>query len=97
MNLGAAFPVAKRIVETLREKVGSKKREWAGSLRRMRENIEDSDIMATGPDRNKIIYEFTHLPEVKEVLASGSPQHDGPQRPPDVVRQNKMNRREHSA
>ena len=71
MNLGTAFPVAKRIVEVLREKVGSKKIEWAGSLRRMRENIGDIDILATGPDRDKIIYGFTHLPEVKEVLASG--------------------------
>ena len=71
MNLGMAFPVAKRIVETLREKTGSKKIEWAGSLRRMRENIGDIDILATGPDQEKIIHAFTHLPEVKEVLASG--------------------------
>jgi DNA polymerase (family 10) len=71
MNLGMAFPVAKRIVETLREKTGSKKIEWAGSLRRMRETIGDIDILATGPDHEKIIQTFTHLPEVKEVLASG--------------------------
>lgn len=71
MNLGAAFPVAKRIVETLREKTGSKKIEWAGSLRRMKENIGDIDILATGPDKEKIFQAFTHLPEVKEVLASG--------------------------
>jgi len=71
MNLGVAFPLAKRIVETLREKTGSKKIEWAGSLRRMRENIGDIDILATGPNREKIVYAFTHLPEVKELLASG--------------------------
>jgi DNA polymerase (family 10) len=71
MNLGAAFPVAKRIVETLRQKTESKKIEWAGSLRRMRENIGDIDILATGPDKEKIVHSFTHLPEVKEVLASG--------------------------
>jgi DNA polymerase (family 10) len=71
MNLGIAFPLAKRIVETLREKTGSKKIEWAGSLRRMRENIGDIDILATGPNREKIIHAFTHLPDVKEVLASG--------------------------
>lgn len=71
MNLGMAFPVAKRIVETLRERTGSKKIEWAGSLRRMRENIGDIDILATGPDHEKIVHAFTHLPEVKEVLASG--------------------------
>jgi len=71
MNLGIAFPIAKRIVETLREKAGSKKIEWAGSLRRMRENIGDIDILATGPNKEKIIHIFAHLPEVKEVLASG--------------------------
>ena len=71
MNLGVAFPVARGIVEALRKKVGSKKIEWAGSLRRMRENIGDIDILATGPDLDKIIHGFTHLPEVKEILASG--------------------------
>ena len=71
MNLGVAFPLAKRIAETLREKTGSKKIEWAGSLRRMRENIGDIDILATGPNHEKIIHTFTHLPEVKQVLASG--------------------------
>jgi DNA polymerase (family X) len=71
MNLGIAFPVAKRIVEALREKAGSRKIEWAGSLRRMRENIGDIDILATGPNKEKIVHTFTHLPEVKEILASG--------------------------
>ena len=71
MNLGMAFPLAKRIVETLRQKTGSQKIEWAGSLRRMKENIGDIDILATGIDREKITYTFTHLPEVREVLASG--------------------------
>jgi DNA polymerase (family 10) len=71
MNLGIAFPIAKRIVEALREKAGSKKIEWAGSLRRMRENIGDIDILATGPNKEKIVQTFTHLPEVKDILASG--------------------------
>ena len=71
MNLGLAFPVAKQIVETLRYKTGSKKIEWAGSLRRMKENIGDIDILATGPDKKKIFQVFTHLSEIKEVLASG--------------------------
>jgi DNA polymerase (family 10) len=71
MNLGVAFPLAKRIVETLRKQTGSQKIEWAGSLRRMRENIGDIDILATGRNREKIVHTFTHLPDVKEVLASG--------------------------
>ncbi len=71
MNLGMAFPVAKRIVEALREKAGSRKIEWAGSLRRMRENIGDIDILAAGSNKETIIQTFTHLSEVKEVLVSG--------------------------
>ncbi len=71
MNLGIAYPLAKRIVEALRERTGLKKIEWAGSLRRMRESIGDIDILATGPNHGKIIHAFTHLPDVKEVLASG--------------------------
>jgi DNA polymerase (family 10) len=71
MNLGMAFPAAKRIVETLRERTGSKKIELAGSLRRMKENIGDIDILATGKDLKKVVHAFTHLPEVKELLASG--------------------------
>ncbi|HUL29590.1 MAG TPA: DNA polymerase/3'-5' exonuclease PolX, partial [Thermodesulfobacteriota bacterium] len=71
MNLGVAFPAAKRMVESLRQKTGSRKIEWAGSLRRMKENVGDIDILATGPDKEKIVQVFTHLPEVKEVLASG--------------------------
>jgi len=71
MNLGIAFPIAKRIVEVLRAKGGSRRVEWAGSLRRMRENIGDIDILAAGPDKERIVCAFTHLSEVKEVLASG--------------------------
>ncbi|MGA2517217.1 MAG: DNA polymerase/3'-5' exonuclease PolX [Thermodesulfobacteriota bacterium] len=71
MSLGVAFPAAKRIVESLRQRTGSRKIEWAGSLRRMKETIGDIDIMATDPDKEKIVQVFTHLPEVKEVLASG--------------------------
>ena len=71
MNLGIAFPIAKGVVEALRKKTGSEKIEWAGSLRRMRENIGDIDILATGKDLKKVVHAFTHLPEVREVLASG--------------------------
>ncbi len=71
MNLGMAFPVAKQIVESLRKKTGSEKIQWAGSLRRMREDIGDIDVLATGQDHQKIVHAFTHLSEVKEVLASG--------------------------
>jgi DNA polymerase (family 10) len=37
----------------------------------MRENIGDIDILATGPNKEKIVQTFTHLSEVKDILASG--------------------------
>ena len=71
MNLGTAFPIARRVVEALRRETGSRRIEWAGSLRRMKESIGDIDILATGPRREEILRTFTLLPEVREVLASG--------------------------
>jgi DNA polymerase (family 10) len=71
MNLGTAFPIARRVVEALRRETGSQRIEWAGSLRRMKESIGDIDILATGPRREEILRTFTQLPEVREVLASG--------------------------
>ncbi len=71
MNLGLAFPLANSIVESMKRRTGIEKIEVAGSLRRMREDIGDIDILATGPEGREIIVAFTGLPEVKEVLASG--------------------------
>ncbi|UCD71595.1 MAG: DNA polymerase/3'-5' exonuclease PolX [Syntrophobacterales bacterium] len=71
MNLGLAFPLANRIVESMKRVTGLTKIEVSGSLRRMRENIGDIDILATGSEGKKIIAAFTGLPEVREVLASG--------------------------
>lgn len=71
MNLGTAFPIARRVVEALRRETGSQRIEWAGSLRRMKESIGDIDILATGPRREEILRTFTLLPDVREVLASG--------------------------
>jgi len=71
MNLGLAFPLATRMVESMKRATGLTKIEVAGSLRRMREDIGDIDILATGSKGKKIIATFTGLPEVREVLASG--------------------------
>lgn len=71
MSLGTAFPIARRVVEALRREARSPNIEWAGSLRRMKETIGDIDILATGPKREEILRAFTHLPDVREVLASG--------------------------
>jgi DNA polymerase (family 10) len=71
INLGLAFPLATRMVESMKRATGLTKIEVAGSLRRMREDIGDIDILATGSEGKRIISVFTDLPEVKEVIASG--------------------------
>ncbi len=71
MNLGIAFPLATRVVESMKRATGLTKIEVAGSLRRMKEDIGDIDILATGSEGKKIIAVFTGLPEVREILASG--------------------------
>ena len=71
MSLGLAFPLATRVVESMKRATGLTKIEVAGSLRRMREDIGDIDILATGSEGKKIIAAFTGLPEVREVIASG--------------------------
>jgi DNA polymerase (family 10) len=71
MNLGLAFPLASSIVESMNRTTGLAKIEVAGSLRRMKEDIGDIDILATGSEGKKVIAAFTGLPEVREVLASG--------------------------
>jgi len=71
MGLGLAFPLATRVVESMKWATGLTKIEVAGSLRRMKEDIGDIDILATGSEGRKIIAAFTGLPEVREVIASG--------------------------
>ncbi len=65
MNLGIAFPLATRVVESMKRATGLTKIEVAGSLRRMKEDIGDIDILATGSEGKKIIAVFTGLPEVR--------------------------------
>jgi len=71
MNLGLAFPLASSIVESMKRTTRLAKIEVAGSLRRMKEDIGDIDILATGSGGKMVIAAFTGLPEVREVLASG--------------------------
>ncbi len=44
----------------------------AGSFRRGKETIGDLDILAAGPDGDKVIQLFNTLPDVSEVIGSGS-------------------------
>ncbi|MFQ6091081.1 MAG: DNA polymerase/3'-5' exonuclease PolX [bacterium] len=69
--LGIALPLVESVVEQLEKVKGVLQISPAGSLRRMRENIGDIDILTTGHDGRKIIDHFVHLDQVEEVLAAG--------------------------
>ena len=70
--IGEALPVVDEISARLRELPGLKKLAAAGSLRRSRETVGDIDLMGTADNASEVIQTFTTLPQVKEVLASGS-------------------------
>ncbi len=70
--IGAALPLARRIVAELEKRPDVKKVEAAGSLRRFRETVGDIDILCASPSPEKVIAAFARLEEVSRVLAEGS-------------------------
>ena len=70
--IGEALPVVDEISAQLRDLPGLKNLVSAGSLRRFRETIGDIDLMGTADNAGEVIRAFTALPQVKEVLASGT-------------------------
>ncbi len=70
--IGEALPVVEEILAQLRGLPGLKNLVPAGSLRRFRETIGDIDIMGTTDNPREVMHAFTTLPQVKEVLASGT-------------------------
>jgi len=70
--IGEALPVVDKISTRLSELPGLKNMAAAGSLRRFQETIGDIDLMGTADNAPEIIHGFTSLPQVKEVLASGT-------------------------
>ncbi|MDI6704457.1 MAG: DNA polymerase/3'-5' exonuclease PolX [bacterium] len=69
--LGRVLPLVEWIIEDLKKKTKVSQIAPAGSLRRMKETIGDIDILTAGKDGRRIIEQFTHLPQVKEILVSG--------------------------
>jgi DNA polymerase (family X) len=65
------YPVAERIVRTLRERSGTDRVEAAGSLRRRRETVGDLDVLVASDDPEKVFDLFSALPEVREVKMRG--------------------------
>ncbi|MBU2600398.1 DNA polymerase/3'-5' exonuclease PolX [bacterium] len=69
--LGIAYPLVEETIQMLKEQVSLENITPAGSLRRMKETVGDIDILVSGHDQKKIVEEFTHLPNVVQVLAGG--------------------------
>jgi DNA polymerase (family 10) len=70
--LGEALPVVDEILGKLSQVPGVRNLAPAGSLRRFRETVGDIDLMGTTDNAREVIQAFTSLPQVKEVLASGT-------------------------
>jgi len=70
--IGEALPVVDEISARLKGLPGLKNLTPAGSLRRFRETIGDIDLMGTADNAREVIQTFVTLPQVREVLASGT-------------------------
>ncbi|MDI6814855.1 MAG: DNA polymerase/3'-5' exonuclease PolX [Dehalococcoidales bacterium] len=70
--IGEALPVVDDILAKLAQLPGVKNLAPAGSLRRFKETVGDIDLMGTADNAREVIQTFVGLPQVKEVLASGT-------------------------
>ncbi len=71
-SIGRVLPIAEDILKNLREAAPVKELSLAGSLRRWKDTIRDIDILATSKDPKKVMQVFIHLPQVRDVLMTGS-------------------------
>jgi DNA polymerase (family X) len=71
MTLGTALPLAEQIMAQLHTITAVLDLSEAGSLRRRRDTIGDIDILISSLKPLEVIEYFSHLPEVKEVIAKG--------------------------
>jgi DNA polymerase (family 10) len=69
--LGRAYPLAQEIAAALKKVPGVNAAEPAGSLRRMRSDIGDIDILVAAADSRPVMEVFTHMPGVVRVLGKG--------------------------
>jgi DNA polymerase (family 10) len=69
--LGRAYPLAREIVEALKGVPGVAAAEPAGSLRRMRSDVGDIDILVAAKESKPVMDAFTGLPGVARVLGKG--------------------------
>ena len=70
--LARAYPLAQQIVGELQRTAPVEQIEAAGSVRRMKEDIGDIDILVTSTDPQAVMQAVTRLPMMQQVLAAGS-------------------------
>jgi DNA polymerase (family X) len=70
--LGQALPAVRAVVEVLREHPAADQVSEAGSVRRLKEQVRDLDIIATASDPKALIDYFTKLAWVDEIVAKGN-------------------------
>jgi DNA polymerase (family 10) len=69
--LGQALPAVRAVVSVLREHPTADQVSEAGSVRRLKEQVRDLDIIATARDPSALIDYFTSLAWVDEIVAKG--------------------------
>jgi len=70
--LGKALPAVRAVVDVLREHPAAHQVSEAGSVRRLKEQVRDLDIIATASDPKALIDYFTKLSWVDEIVAKGN-------------------------
>lgn len=69
--LARAYPLAQQIIGSLRRGAPVEQIEVAGSLRRMKEDVGDIDVLVTSTDPQAVMQAVTELPMARQVLLSG--------------------------
>ena len=70
--LGQTLPAVRAVVQVLREHPAADQVSEAGSVRRLKEQVRDLDIIATASDPKALIDYFTELAWVEEIVAKGN-------------------------
>ncbi len=70
--LGTVLPIARKMLDALRELPYVKRAEYAGSIRRMQETVGDLDILVISDKPSQVMDYFTSMGEVRDVLSKGS-------------------------
>ena len=70
--LGRALPAVRAVVDVLRDHPAADQVSEAGSVRRLKEQVRDLDIIATASDPAALTEYLTQLPWVEEIVAKGN-------------------------